>query len=486
VPIDRENPDAADLQRARLQQQIVSKVSSSPLVLQGDVRELASLIAREVGQTLAIERVSVWLFNERKDELECQALYLLSQDRYESGAILAQAMFAEEFDAMVSAKYVDASDPYTDPRTRGYVDGYLRPNGITSMLDAVVRIGEELIGTVCFEHVNQPHTWDSSEVVFSSQLGDQMALAVSIQRAMRINEQLRLRDDQLQEMNVELERRVQERTASLQEARNALMESEKLAALGAIVAGVAHELNTPIGNARMVATTIADSTRAFEQGMLAGKMTKSMLSKFLQEQRSGAALLDSSLEKAATLITSFKNVSVDKTSGLSRIFNLHAVVQDNLQTMSPVISRHPCKIQIDNAVDSDIFMESYPGALGQVLVNFINNALLHAFEHCEKGCISIGGRLIDKNELELVFSDDGRGIAAESLPNIFNPFYTTKLGKGGSGLGLHLVYNIVTKGLGGRVMASSALGQGTTFRLLLPLVAVNSESGAQPSEYAER
>ena len=478
MPIDRENPDASDLQRARLQQQIVSKVSSSPLVLQGNVRELASLIAREVGQTLAIERVSVWLFNERKDELECQALYLLSQDRFESGAILAQAMFAEEFDALVSTKCVDASDPYTDPRTRGYVDGYLRPNGITSMLDAVVRIGAELIGTVCFEHVNQPHTWDSSEVIFASQLGDQMALAVSIQRAMRINEQLRLRDAQLQEMNEELERRVQERTASLQEARNALMESEKLAALGAIVAGVAHELNTPIGNARMVATTIADGTRAFEQGMLAGKMTKSMLSKFLQEQRSGAALLDSSLDKAATLITSFKNVSVDKTSGLSRMFNLHAVVQDNLQTMSPAISRHPCEIVIDNAVDPDLFMESYPGALGQVLVNFINNALLHAFEHSEKGRIVIGGRLIEKNELEIVFSDDGRGIAAESLPNIFNPFYTTKLGKGGSGLGLHLVYNIVTKGLGGRILASSDVGQGTTFRLLLPLVAVNSGSAA--------
>ncbi len=467
---DRQELNVSDLQQARLQQQIVSRVSSSPLVLQGDVRGLARLIAQEVGQTLGIERVSVWLFNARKDELVCQALYLLRQDRFESGAILSQAMFTEEFNAMVSAKVVDASDPYTDPRTRGYVDGYLKPNGITSMLDAVVRIGEELIGTVCFEHVNCPHIWDSSEVIFSSQLGDQMALAVSIERALQINEQLRLRDVQLQEMNEQLELRVQERTASLQATRDALLEAEKLSALGAIVAGVAHELNTPIGNARMVATTIADSAKAFGKTMAAGTMTKSILSNFVREQQNGANLLDSSLERAATLITSFKNVSVDQSSGLGRVFNLRTVVQDNLETMSTAVKRHSCSITFENAVDPDIVMESYPGALGQVLVNFINNAMLHAFEDCTEGRVKITGRLSSPTEVELSFSDDGRGIPADSMPNIFNPFFTTKLGRGGSGLGLHLAYNIITKGLGGRIVATSALGEGTCFQVHLPLV----------------
>lgn len=472
-------PQATDLQQARLQQQIVSRVSSSPLVLQGDVRGLAQLISREVGRTLQIERVSVWLYSEHKDELICQSLYLLSQDRYESGAVLAQAMFADEFNAMVSSKFVDASDPYTDPRTRGYVEGYLKPNNISSMLDAVVRIGEELIGTVCFEHVNQPHTWDNSEIIFSSQLGDQMALAVSIQRALHVNEQLRLRDAQLREMNEQLEQRVQERTAALQAARDALLESEKLAALGAIVAGVAHELNTPIGNARMVATTIAHSAEAFEKTAASGTMTKSQLNHFIRDQRNGASLLDNSLEKAATLIASFKNVSVDQSSGMSRVFNLHAVVQDNLETMSPAIKRHPCAISLLNQVPPDITMESFPGALGQVLVNFISNAMLHAFDDRTHGHVTITARQLNDREVELLFSDDGRGISAESLPNIFNPFFTTKLGKGGSGLGLHLVYNIVTKGLGGRIVAASTPGQGTSFRLQLPLVAVRD--GSQPN-----
>ena len=465
--------DGSALQQARLQQHIVSQVSSSPLVLQGDVPGLARLITQEVGRTLGIERVSAWLFNARKDELECVAMYFASRDAYESGAILSQAMFGDEFQALVNSKYVDASDPYTDPRTRGYIEGYLKPNGITSMLDAVVRIGEELIGLVCFEHVNHPHTWEAAEVVFSSQLGDQMALAVSIQRGLHINEQLRLRDAQLLEINEQLEQRVEERTASLHQARNALMESERLAALGAIVAGVAHELNTPIGNARMVATTIADKVRQFEQAMNSGALTKSLLSSFLQEQRDGAILLDNSLERAATLISSFKNVSADQTSGLIRTFKLHEVVRDNLETMSPAVNRHHCKIVFNNSIVPDITMESCPGALGQVLVNFINNALLHAFEDTEQGQITISAHLISNGELEMVFSDDGHGIPAENLPHIFNPFYTTKLGKGGSGLGLHLVYNIITKTLGGRISASSVPGRGTTFTVQLPLVAVS-------------
>ena len=481
MPFEHQEQLDSDLSQARLLQQVVSKISSSPLVLQGDVNGLGRFIAFEVGHTLGIERVSVWLFNDRKDELHCQALYLLSKDQFESGAVLSQAMFAEEFKALVEAKYVDASDPYKDPRTLGYVDGYLRPNGITSMLDAVVRIGEELIGLVCFEHVDRQHTWVSSEIIFSSQLGDQLALAVSIQRALHINEQLRLRDAQLLEMNELLEQKVLERSASLQQARDALMESERLAALGAIVAGVAHELNTPIGNARIVASTMADNSRAMEQAVAGGVLTKSFLANFLNDQRNGTALLESSLEKAATLINSFKNVSVDQSSGLIRDFKLHTVVQDIIETMSPALRKHAGTVAIENAIDKAIVMQSYPGALGQVLVNFINNALLHAFEDRPTGKVTITALQVSESEVELVFGDDGCGISAESMPNIFNPFFTTKLGKGGSGLGLHLVYNIVTKVLNGRILATSTAGHGSKFRLWLPNVVPESNGFLHPT-----
>ena len=130
--------------------------------------------------------------------------------------------------------------------------------------------------------------------------------------------------------------------------------------MGAIVAGVAHELNTPIGNARIVATTIADNCRLLEAAATGGSLTRTQLSNFIQAQCDGAALLDDSLERAATLIASFKNVSVDQSSGLIRMFNLRTVVQDNLDTMSPGIRRHPCAIVIENSVDSDLDLQSFP------------------------------------------------------------------------------------------------------------------------------
>jgi len=473
MEIKMQHPDTlapvTALHAARLQQQVVSRVSSSAFVLQGDLQGLARLVTEQVGRLMCIERVSVWLANETKDELICQDIFFLSTGRHEKGALLQKSAFGPEFDAMVQSKFVDASDPYTDPRTKGYVETYLKPNRISSMLDAVVRIGEELIGTVCFEHVDVAHTWSDDEIVFASQIGDQMALTVSIARAHGLNTRLIERDKQLHEINEQLEARVRERSESLIAARNALMESEKLAALGAIVAGVAHELNTPIGNARMVATTILDTARTMSEKMASGQLQKSSLMHFLEDQQRGAHLLDSSLEKASALISSFKNVSADQTSGLLRVFELDKVLADVLAMMSPALNRASCKVTVLTQIPAKLMMESYPGALGQVLVNLINNALLHAFENREIGSLHLSATQKDADSVELLFRDDGLGIPADNVPRIFNPFFTTKLGKGGSGLGLHLVHNIVTKNLGGQIAVVSQPGHGTTFRLLLPL-----------------
>lgn len=483
LPPDTHHGQAQDaLHIARLQQQVVSAVSSSSAVRHGDIQATAQLITEQVAKLLGIERVSVWLFNDAKDELHCVDLYLLSTDAHASGALLQKALFEEEFAHLASSKCVDASDPYTDIRTRGYIEGYLRPNRITSMLDAVVRIGEELVGLVCLEHVDTPYIWQRDDVVFSSQLGDQVALAVSIARANTIHLVLRERDAQLQALNAELEQRVQERTASLQSATEALLRSEQLAALGSIVAGVAHELNTPIGNARMVATTILDNARALEQAVLTGTLQKSALLAFTRSQREGAALVDNSLEKATALITSFKSVSVDQSSGVCRVFSVDTVIRDILEMLSPTLQKAACRIAVHRTVATGLQMDSYPGALGQVLANLVNNTLLHAFEHGAEGNITIQVQRQGPDHVEFLFTDDGCGIAPQQISQVFNPFYTTKLGKGGSGLGLHLVYNIVTKTLGGNIHVTSTIGQGTCFHLRLPVTAPMPAHSPQFSE----
>ncbi|TGM81024.1 GAF domain-containing sensor histidine kinase [Leptospira bouyouniensis] len=262
-----------ELTRARLKQNILAQVSSHPCARTGDIQTLAKFITNSVSDILEIERVGVWLFNETKNELVNVDTYLRSQKTHSSGAILKENEFKEEFQYLVCEKYVDANDPYTDPRTKGFIESYLKPNGITAMLDGVIRMGEELIGTLCFEHVGKKHKWSEDEITFCSQLGDQIALAISNQRNNIINQELISRENELRELNESLERLVEERTkklkksneeleltiSTLKKAQNQLVLSEKMASLGQLVAGIAHEINNPIAAIQASAENLKES-----------------------------------------------------------------------------------------------------------------------------------------------------------------------------------------------------------------------------------
>ncbi|MDZ4725286.1 MAG: ATP-binding protein [Leptospira sp.] len=250
----------SQLQVARIQQKVVAMVSSHPAILSGDIKSLAQFITKTVAQLLNIERVGVWIFNDNKDELINIDIYFLSTQTHTEGAILREHEFREEFHYLVTEKYVDANDPYHDPRTKGFIEGYLKPNGITSMLDGVIRMGEELIGTLCFEHVGVKHTWEEDEIIFCSQLGDQISLAISNKKKNLVTEALLASEAKLKHLNESLESIVQERTSNLEKSHEALevtisdlkkaqaqlVLSEKMASLGQLISGIAHEINNPI------------------------------------------------------------------------------------------------------------------------------------------------------------------------------------------------------------------------------------------------
>jgi signal transduction histidine kinase len=253
----------------------------------------------------------------------------------------------------------------------------------------------------------------------------------------------------------------------LQDTQTRLVEQEKLAALGSLVAGIAHELNTPIGNSLMMASSLQDQTRIITRQLQQKHLRRTDLEKFLSEARESSRLIERGLASAAELVNSFKQVAVDRTSAQRRSFNLQQTCLEISATLANAIK--PGEHRIVHDVPPDIELNSYPGPFGQVLTNLINNAVLHAFDGRLRGQMRIMARAMPNRRVLFEFHDDGNGIPESHLKRIFDPFFTTKLGQGGSGLGLNISYNIVTALLGGQISVQSTPGAGTCFILDLPM-----------------
>ncbi len=292
-----------------------------------------------------------------------------------------------------------------------------------------------------------------------------------------------------------LEERVEERTFALkavntrlqttlddlQRMQNLLVQSEKLASLGSLVAGVAHELNTPIGTGVTVVSTISDKClelrRQIDQGI-----RRSQLDAMIDDIETASTLAQKSLQRAARLIHDFKQVTVDQTSSRRREFEMHDMLRE---MMAAVRLRHKhTPVDIKVIAPPGIAMDSYPGTLEQVLTNLIDNAIIHGAEG-RSDCVVTIAAARQGRYATLTVTDNGNGIPAENLDRIFDPFFTTQLGKGGSGLGLSIVYGLVTGLLGGHIAVESIAGQGTTFALELPLVAPERSGGERSRGSAE-
>jgi PAS domain S-box-containing protein len=276
-------------------------------------------------------------------------------------------------------------------------------------------------------------------------------------------------------LNASLEQRVASRTQELSSAlerltaaQTELVRTEKMAALGSLVAGIAHELNTPIGNSLTVASTLQDESKAFVEDMNKG-LTRSRLGEYVATIQEGSGILMRGLRHAADLVSSFKQVAVDQTSVNRRRFDLRETVQEILLTMGPAIRK--TNHSIECTIENGISLESFPGPFGQVLTNLVNNALLHAFEAGRSGKITIAATHQGTDRVEITVQDNGCGIPAANLSRVFDPFFTTKLGKGGSGLGLNIVYNLVHEALGGTITVTSTAGAGACFTVSIPLTA---------------
>lgn len=280
-------------------------------------------------------------------------------------------------------------------------------------------------------------------------------------------------EKRLLELNINLEDKVKERTNELeialehiQNTQKKLIESEKMSSLGMLVSGVAHEINTPVGIAVTAASHLQEEVITFRNSYNDNKITRTSMENFLSVCNEISEIILSNMFKGRKLIKSFKNIAVDQTSEQKREFNVKQYLEEILLSTRSKFNR--TAIDINILCDDDIILNSYPGALSQVITNLLLNSLYHGFENTKTGEIDI---LVSKLEDHIIinYSDTGCGISENYINKIFNPFFTTKRGKGGSGLGLSIVYNLVTSALGGEVDCHSQIDIGTNFIIKLPL-----------------
>jgi signal transduction histidine kinase len=244
-----------------------------------------------------------------------------------------------------------------------------------------------------------------------------------------------------------------------------------------LVAGVAHELNTPLGNSLTVASTLAEKVSDFSDEVRSGYLRRSSLTNFLSASEHAVSMLTRNLTNASELITHFKQVAVDQTSNQRRSFDLRDFVTEVVSTLQPQFKKTAHRIVVD--IPRGITMNSFPGPLGQVINNIAINAMIHGFGQSIAGEIKIEAAQHD-SQVRLMLSDNGRGIDPQHISSIFDPFFTTRLGQGGSGLGLHIVYSIITRVLGGRIGVESKIGKGTVFMVDLPTDAPLQTSPSLP------
>ncbi len=286
----------------------------------------------------------------------------------------------------------------------------------------------------------------------------------------------------LQKLNEQLDLHVRERTMDLTHANdqlrvtidelrmaeNQLVESEKLAALGGLVAGVAHEINTPLGIGVTAASHLEHETERFNRKAAAGQLDAAEFERYRLMAYESSQLILRNLRRADKLVRSFKQVAVDQASEARRRIEFSSYLDEILLSLKPMLKKTGHRVERD--VAEGIWMETYPGAMYQIASNLTMNSVQHGFEGISDGKITIRARRVQEHAV-IEYSDNGRGMDAQVRKQVFEPFFTTKRGAGGSGLGMHIVWNLVTQVLGGTIDCDSSPGAGTRFTMRVPLSA---------------
>ncbi|MCP4586309.1 ATP-binding protein [Pseudoalteromonas sp.] len=447
--------------------QLLYGVSISSDLDSGNVELAERLILNAVLDGLEIGRAGIWLLNAENTAIECRLLLDRENGKEIQMLVLPRDAYPAYFKALDTQRTITAEDAHTDPATFEFSESYLKPLNIGAMLDAPIRYKGKMIGIFCCEHIGGSRQWTEDECSFIGALADLYGRALSAQENERMNAEL-------ERANLHLEQRVAERTRTLEKTlseltamQEKLIEAEKMASLGNLVAGIAHEVNTPIGIAVTANSSAKDKLNSLNQLIEANTLTKAALLEGMNHLNECIKISFANLERAAKLISDFKQTAVDQSSLNLLETNIKDYFENILHSLMPLTRSNNVEVNID-CVD-DFSLITVPGALSQIFLNLVNNSCVHGFIGREQNRIDITVSIDDDtHSYTVTYKDNGHGMSEDVMHKVFEPFFTTKRGSGGSGLGMSIVYNLATQALQGEVSIDSMPDHGVTLIFKLP------------------
>lgn len=448
---------------------ILLRVSQSPDIDEGVLSQASRLIIDSCCEGLRLTRAGIWLLDNDSSHIRCQLLIDKGNDLDRESLTLSRQEFPNYFAALDCERSITADDAYTHSATFEFAQLYLKPLGISSMLDVPIRHRGQMIGIICCEHQGPARQWQADEVVFASSMADLYGRAVSAKERADSEHQLLLAnqnlEDKVKQRTAELEQALQ----TLQGAQEQLIDSEKMAALGSLVAGVAHEVNTPLGIALTSVSHCADELRSTFKSFQRDQLSEQGFTEFVRSCQEGLQMAEDNLLRAGQLIHDFKRTAADQSSLEREEIELASYVLQIINPLRSLLRKQ--QIELVTALSTEIKLTTFPGIIAQLLTNLISNCQRHAFvfnKSNRANRLTIGCGQSAKG-VYLYVEDNGVGIKPQLHKKIFEPFYTTARDKGGTGLGLPILYNLVTQKLNGEIELDSAPEQGTRFTIWLSL-----------------
>jgi len=422
-----------------------------------DTNALMASLHRIIGELMVAENFMIGLYHP--DTREISIPYFV--DQKDAAPPLGRFPYGQGMCSwLLASKQPQLHDAGSFARlvASGQVAGIFGNVDIASWMGAPMLVHDKPYGVLIVQSYDPATVYTRADLDLLAFIASHVAVAIA---RMEADRRMRKTKELLEEQNAALNSAL----TQLQQAQGELVRKEKLASLGELVAGVAHEINTPLGICVTATSHLVEELRLTRGELAAGEMTEESLNSFFDIVDQSLRIMTTNTQRAAALVRSFKQVAVDQSSGDIRSFNLRAYINEVLLSLQPKLKGRPIKVEVD--CPPDLVMDSFPGAVSQIVTNMVVNSLVHGFERDQPGHIAIRAAL-EGGTVVFSYTDDGAGMDKESLDKLFDPFFTTKRGSGGSGLGAHILFNLVTGALGGTVQVDSAPGQGLRYALRFP------------------